>query len=107
MSRARTKAKSVAPAVAAKKSKAAPAAERKSAMRAKSEVRPGKDALIDPRNYPIGRGRKNKKQIAIYMHPLAKEALDRIARSQKLSVQELGIEALNLLFLHYGEKPIA
>ena len=41
------------------------------------------------------------------MHPLAKEQLSRIAREHGRTVQDLGLEALNLLFLHYGEKPIA
>jgi hypothetical protein len=57
--------------------------------------------------YPIAKGRKALKGIAIYMHPLAKEVLDKIAAGQGRTVQELGLEALNLLFRHYGEKPIA
>jgi hypothetical protein len=60
-----------------------------------------------PVEYPIGKGRKALKGIAIYMHPLAKEVLDKIAREHERTVQELGLEALNLLFRHYGEKPLA
>jgi hypothetical protein len=41
------------------------------------------------------------------MHPLAKDVLDRIAREHGRTVQDLGLEALNLLFRRYGEKPIA
>jgi hypothetical protein len=41
------------------------------------------------------------------MHPMAKEVLDGIAREQGRTVQDLGLEALNLLFQRYGEKPIA
>ena len=85
-----------------------PAAQRKAAIRAHSGVartnparQPGAEI------YPIGKGRKALKGISIYMHPLAKDVLDRIARDQQRSVQELGLQALNLLFLHYGEKPIA
>ncbi len=55
----------------------------------------------------VGMGREGKRSIAIYMTPLAKEVLDAIARKHKRSVQQLGIEALNLLFLEYDEKPVA
>ena len=41
------------------------------------------------------------------MHPAAKDILDRIARKHGRTVQDLGLEALNLLFLEYGEKPVA
>ncbi|MGE0630045.1 MAG: ribbon-helix-helix domain-containing protein [Hyphomicrobiaceae bacterium] len=84
------------------------AARRKAALRARSGMErrkpePGFEAV----GYPIGKGRKALKGIAIYMHPLAKDVLDKIAREQGRTVQDLGIEALNLLFRHYGEKPIA
>lgn len=83
------------------------AAERKAALRARSGVRrPGTEGLVLTA-YPIGKARKSLKGISIYMHPLAKDVLDRIAREQDRSVQELGLEALNLLFRHYGERPIA
>lgn len=84
------------------------AALRKAALRARSGVEPRRsEPAAPPAAYPIGRGRKALKGISIYMHPLAKEVLDAIAREQRRTVQELGIEALNLLFRHYGEKPIA
>lgn len=54
-----------------------------------------------------GSGRAGRKAIAIYMQPIAKEQLDRIAHEQRKSIQALGIEALNLLFRHYDQKPIA
>ena len=54
-----------------------------------------------------GKGRKGRRSIAIYMQPLAKDLLDRIAHENKKSIQTLGIEALNLLFRHYDQKPIA
>jgi len=77
-------------------------------MRAQSGVARRKpQAAAAPEDYPIGKGRKSLKGISIYMHPLAKDVLDRIAQEQRRTVQELGLEALNLLFVHYGEKPIA
>jgi hypothetical protein len=82
------------------------AAQRKAAIRARSGVERRK-AETKPESYPIGKGRKAQKGISIYMHPLAKEVLDRIAREQERTVQDLGLEALNLLFVHYGQKPIA
>ncbi len=84
------------------------AAQRKAALRARSGVEPRRtEPAQPPTAYPIGRGRKAQKGISIYMHPLAKDVLDSIARAQGRTVQDLGLEALNLLFRHYGEKPIA
>jgi hypothetical protein len=92
----------------AKRAAATVAAERKAALRARSGVERRKaEPAAGPAAYPIGKGRKALKGVAIYMHPLAKEVLDKIAREQGRSLQELGLEALNLLFRHYGEKPIA
>jgi hypothetical protein len=83
-------------------------AARKAAIRARSgiEQRRPEPATGAPK-YPIGKGRKALKGISIYMHPLAKDVLDKIAREHRRTVQELGLEALNLLFRRYGEKPIA
>lgn len=84
------------------------ASERKAAIRARSGVqRRAADSVIDAAAYPTGKGRKSLRGISIYMHPLAKQILDKIAREQDRTVQDLGLEALNLLFRHYGEKPIA
>lgn len=52
-------------------------------------------------------GRKGRRSIAVYMQPIAKAQLDRIAHEHKKSIQALGIEAINLLFRHYDQKPIA
>ena len=83
-------------------------AQRKAAIKARSGVRPrSPEPAPKPSGYPIGKGRRALKGIAIYMHPLAKDVLDRIALEQGRTVQDLGLEALNLLFRHYGEKPIA
>lgn len=83
-------------------------AGRKQAMQARSGVeRVGREKPVRDTAYPIGKGRKALKGIAIYMHPLAKDVLDEIARDTGKTVQELGLEALNLLFLHYEQKPIA
>jgi hypothetical protein len=87
---------------------AAPARQnRKSAMRARSGVQRRPEPAAGSAGYPIGKGRRALKGISIYMHPLAKEVLDKIALEQDRTVQDLGLEALNLLFRHYGEKPIA
>lgn len=83
------------------------ASERKTAIRARSGVKRPPEPATTSEPYPIGKARKHLKGIAIYMHPLAKEALDRIARSERKTMQELGLEALNLLFRYYDEKPIA
>ena len=84
------------------------AEERRSAIAAKSGVQRRKPNVAKPdEKYPIGKGRKALKGISIYMHPLAKDVLDGIAREQGRTVQDLGLEALNLLFQRYGEKPIA
>lgn len=84
------------------------AADRKAAISARSGVkRQLPRRLLPAERYPIGKDRKQRKGIAIYMHPLAKDVLDDIARENGKTVQDLGIEALNLLFVRYGEKPIA
>lgn len=91
----------------ARKAPAAAASARKAALRSRSGVQRPKEPAASTQTYPIGKDRKQLKGIAIYMHPLAKDVLDKIALEQKRTVQELGLEALNLLFRHYGEKPIA
>jgi hypothetical protein len=96
----------------AKPGAAAPAATssaaRKAALRATSGVaRKTAEVAKAATDYPLGKNRKALKGISIYMHPLAKEVLGKISREHKRTVQDLGIEALNLLFRHYGEKPIA
>ena len=104
----RKAANATAPAAAKAPPTRVASAQRKAAMRAQSGVtRKPHPPSAEPEVYPIGRGRKALKGISIYMHPLAKDVLDRIAQQQKRTVQELGLEALNLLFAHYGEKPIA
>ncbi len=96
------------PAARRKPPAASAAAARKAAITARSSAKrqPAKSAPTAER-YPIGKGRKALKGISIYMHPLAKDVLDEIARKQGRTVQDLGLEALNLLFERYGEKPIA
>lgn len=83
------------------------AAERKAAIRARSGVQRRQPESVGAQPFPTGKRRKELKGIAIYMHPLAKDVLDKIARDQRRTVQDLGLEALNLLFVRYGEKPIA
>lgn len=93
---------------ALRKPRGAAAPTRKAAMEARAVgVRRKPEPVPLAVAYPTGRGRKALKGISIYMHPLAKDVLDKIAREQAKTVQDLGLEALNLLFTHYGEKPIA
>ena len=88
--------------------RSAAAADRKAAISARSGVKRSLPKTTLPlERYPIGKDRKQRKGIAVYMHPLAKDVLDKIARENGRTVQDLGIEALNLLFVRYGEKPIA
>lgn len=83
------------------------AADRKQQISARSSVRRTAAADNEHRSSVISKDRKQLKGIAIYMNPAAKRLLDKIALDHERTVQDLGIEALNLLFRHYGEKPIA
>lgn len=84
------------------------AARRRAAMQLSSGVVAERERTpASAAGEPLGRGRTGKKGIAIYMSPAAKEVLDRIAHEQRRSVQDLGIEALNLLFRKYRQKPVA
>jgi hypothetical protein len=82
-------------------------ADRKAALQAHSGVERKRAVLPVQADYPIGKNRKLQKGISIYMHPLAKDVLDAIADEHGKKIQDLGLEALNLLFKHYGKKPIA
>lgn len=76
----------------------------KQRLQSVSGVRRGKDPAPE---IVTAKGRKGRRSVAIYMQPIAKEQLDRIAHEQDKTIQELGVEALNLLFRHYDLKPIA
>ncbi len=52
-------------------------------------------------------GRRGMKGVVVYLSPPAKEVLVRIARRERRTVNELGREAMNLLFSNRGEKPLA
>jgi antitoxin-like ribbon-helix-helix protein len=80
------------------------AKDRKQALRASSGVRREE---IDALTSTLKKGRAGRKGVVIYINPIAKEALDTLARSQKKSLQVLGVEAVNQLFIRYGQKPIA
>lgn len=83
-------------------------AELKAALQAKSgiERRPPKGEE-DEQPAAIGKGRKGRKAVVVYLHPAAKDLIESISHTHKRTVQDLGIEAMNLLFRSYGEKPIA
>ena len=84
------------------------ASKREAAIRARSSVSNSVSRVTTATSGPaIGRGRAGKKPISVYMHPLAKDLLAQISKDQSKSIQELGIEALNLLFTKYKHKPVA
>ena len=83
----------------------ASAANRKASLLAKSGIEAGRSAgrpLVSP-----GKNRKGKRSIAIYMDQVVKDELDGIALRERRSIQELGLEAINLLLVRYGGKAIA
>ena len=93
---------------ARKESPPSDASRRKAALKARSGIERAKpEPKPEAAPFPTGKGRKALKGISIYMNPLAKDVLDKIAKEQQRTVQDLGLEALNLLFRRYGEKPIA
>jgi hypothetical protein len=79
------------------------AATRKQAMAAVSGVKREKPRPGEPAS---GKGRKARRGVVVYLHPLAKDLLKRIAHEHRKTIQDLGVEAFNRLFLAYGEKPI-
>ena len=54
---------------------------------------------------PIGpsKNRKERKGVTIYMDPAQKELLDQIGRQHAMTLQDLGLEAFELLFEKYGK----
>lgn len=54
-----------------------------------------------------GRGREGLKGVVIYLNEAAKTQLSKLAIDERKTVQELGVEAVNLLFRSYRKKPIA
>ena len=105
----------------ARDGQAAKAPSNSRASRPQERARQRRDALLavndDVRRSPQGKGqgrrakpgkgRKGKKTITIFLHPLAKSLIDGIAYQTGASVQDLGIEAINLLLIAYERKPIA
>jgi DNA-binding TFAR19-related protein (PDSD5 family) len=56
---------------------------------------------------PLGKGRKGRKGVVIYLTPEAKEQLARLAHEQRKTMQAIGTDAINLLFAANRLKPIA
>lgn len=81
----------------------ASAKSRKEALRGSSGVKQRKP----PPAAVLEKGRAGTRGVVIYLNPIAKEALSELARAQRKSLQRLGLEAFNHLFLSYGGKPIA
>lgn len=53
------------------------------------------------------KGHTEKRTLTIKVSPLGKTLLDEIASEHGLTLQDLGLEALNLLLETYGRKPVA
>lgn len=51
------------------------------------------------------RNRKERKGVTVYMDPAQKERLDQIAGRQSMTLQDLGLEAFELLFDKYAKTP--
>lgn len=89
---------------------AAPAIELddlRAALQAKSGVRRRTDPPLLPETMVLpGKGRESLKGVVIYLNEAAKDQLARLSIDQRRTVQDLGVEAINLLFRRYREKPI-
>ncbi|MGD9803160.1 MAG: ribbon-helix-helix domain-containing protein [Hyphomicrobiaceae bacterium] len=92
---------------AAPTSASAPARRKEAMLAASGKTRARRTPQPEPPPTPIGKGRQGLKPVAIYMNPVAKEVLIRISEATDKTIQELGLEALNLLFERYDEKPVA
>jgi hypothetical protein len=82
-----------------------PSAARKASLAASSGLDTAKTAgrpAVAP-----SKDRKGKRSIAIYMDQIVKDELDAIALRERRSIQDLGLEAINLLLVRYGHKTIA
>lgn len=79
----------------------------RSALQAKSGVRHRSDPPLLPETMVLpGKGRESLKGVVIYLNEAAKDQLARLSIDQRRTVQDLGVEAINLLFRRYREKPI-
>ena len=79
----------------------------KAALRAKSGVKQKPELMRLPETMVLpGKGREGLKGVVIYLNDAAKEQLARLSIAQRRTMQDLGVEAINLLFRRYREKPI-
>jgi hypothetical protein len=81
------------------------AESRKASLLSRSGIEPARTA-----GRPLvaaSKGRKNKRSMAIYMDQMVKDELDAIALRERRSIQDLGLEAINLLLVRYGSRAIA
>jgi len=80
----------------------------KAALQSKSGIKRKAAAPMLPETMVIpGRGREGLKGVVIYLNEPAKAQLSKLAIDEHKTVQELGVEAINLLFRSYRQKPIA
>jgi hypothetical protein len=83
----------------------ASSAARKAALLASSGIDTGRGRPRPP--LAPTKARREKRGIAIYMDQIVKDELDAIALAQRRSIQDLGLEAINLLLVRYGRRAIA
>lgn len=84
-----------------------PDVDLRTALRSRSGVRPRGAPLLLPDTMVLpGQGRDGLKGVVIYLNEAAKDQLARLSIDQRRTVQDLGVEAINLLFRRYRQKPI-
>ncbi len=108
-----TKPKAKAPAStprkrARKQASAQDQSEVKAALQSQSGIKRKTRSAMLPETMVIpGRGREGLKGVVIYLNEAAKSQLSKLAIDEHKTVQELGVESINLLFRSYRLKPIA
>ncbi len=80
----------------------------KAALQSQSGIKRRTPAALLPETMVLpGKGREGLKGVVIYLNEAAKAQLSKLAIDERKTVQELGVEAMNLLFRSYRQKPIA
>jgi hypothetical protein len=93
---------------ARKQTSARDSVEVKAALQSQSGIRRRPTTAMLPETMVVpGRGREGLKGVVIYLNEAAKTQLSKLAIDERKTVQELGVEAINLLFRSHRQKPIA
>ena len=108
MTKTNEKAKAPARKRTRKQAPARSSVEVKAALQSQSGIKRRPAATMLPETMIVpGRGREGLKGVVIYLNEAAKTQLSKLAIDERKTVQELGVEAINLLFRSYRQKPIA